>query len=138
MRDIELARASLEGHSIALCRNGKLLISDKRGIAPMLDFIDEGRDLCGFAAADLVVGKAAAMLFVKAGIKEVYARTLSVGAKDYLEAHGVAVTFSELTERIRNRAGTGICPMEETVSGISDYEEGYSAIAAKLALLRQK
>lgn len=138
MKNIELARASLEGHSIALCRDGELLTSDKRGIAPMIDFIAEGKDLRGYSAADLVVGKAAAMLFVKAGIKEVYAQTLSTGGKEYLESHGINVTFSELTGHIRNRAGTGICPMEETVSDISAPEEGYAALAAKLALLRKK
>lgn len=138
MKDIDIAKASLEGHSIALCRDGKLLISDKRGIAPMVDFISDGEDLRGFSAADLIVGRAAAMLFVRAGIKEVYARTLSVGGKEYLEAHGIRVTFSELTEQIKNRAGTGICPMEEAVTGISDPEQGYAAVSAKLALLRKK
>ena len=111
MKDIELARLSLEGHSIALCRMNEIITSDKRGIAPMMDFIAEGKDLRGFSVADIVVGRAEAMIFVRAGIKDVYARTLSVGGKEFLEAHGINVTFSELTENIMNRIGTGICPM---------------------------
>ena len=138
MKDIELARLSLEGHSIALCRMNEIITSDKRGIAPMMDFIAEGKDLRGFSVADTVVGRAAAMLFVRAGIKDVYARTLSIGGKEFLEAHGINVTFSELTENIMNRIGTGICPMEETVKNIDDPDEGYSALAAKLAISGSK
>ena len=36
-------------------------------------------------------------------------------------------------EKIINRAGTDICPMEKTVLGIGDPEEAVSAIRAKLA-----
>ena len=50
-----------------------VITSDKRGVAPMLDFLREGKRFVGYSAADRVVGKSAAMLFIKAGIKEIYA-----------------------------------------------------------------
>lgn len=43
----------------------------------MMRFIAEGRDLSGCSAADVIVGKASAMLFVKAGINEVYGKVMS-------------------------------------------------------------
>ena len=36
MADIELAKNALEGHSIALCRNGEVIVDDGRGISPMM------------------------------------------------------------------------------------------------------
>ena len=136
MRDIELAKEKLGGHSICLCRDGELITDDGRGISPMMRFIAEGRDLRGWSAADVIVGKAAAMLFIKAGIAEVHGNTMSAAGKAYLEARGVPCTYDTLTERIINREGTDICPMEKTVADIDDHEAGYSALKKRIAELR--
>lgn len=48
MTDIEKAKQSLAGHTIALCKGGDIVTSDKRGIAPMLGFIAENRNLAGY------------------------------------------------------------------------------------------
>ena len=132
MSDIEIAKLGLEGHTLSLCKDGKSIFSDKRGISPIMGFIEEGLDLNGFSAADVVVGKAAAMLFVKCGIKEVYARTLSKGAEAVLKAHKIPYTFGTLTERIINREGTDVCPMEKAVSGTDDIEEGYALLKERI------
>ena len=55
--DIEVAIAGLEGHTLSLARNGERLISDKRGISAMMEYIAVGEDLNGFAVADIIVGK---------------------------------------------------------------------------------
>lgn len=138
MTDLELAKDALAGHTIALCRNGDVITSDKRGVAPMVDFIREGRDLDGYSAADLVVGRAAAMLFISAGIRELHAKVLSSGAKALLDDHGISVSFDTLTEQIVNREGTGPCPMERAVSGTDDIREGVSLIGDTLDRLRAK
>lgn len=135
MTDLEKAIKVLDGHSISLCKGENVLTSDKKGIAPMLGFIDGGTDLRGYSAADLVVGKAAAMLFVKAGISEVFAKNLSKSGKEYLEKHGIAVKYEVLTDRILNRSGNGICPMESAVSETEDFNKGYLLIKEKLANL---
>ena len=138
MTDLELAKEALAGHTIALCRNGDVITSDKRGVAPMVDFIREGRDLDGYSAADLVVGRAAAMLFISAEIRELHAKVLSSGAKALLDDHGISVSFDTLTEQIVNREGTGPCPMERAVSGTDDIREGVSLIGDTLDRLRAK
>ena len=130
--DLEIAKANLAGHTICLCKDGECLYSEKRGIAPMMGFISEGRNLAGYSVADTVVGKAAALLFIKCGIKEVFAKTLSESGRKTLELHGVYFEYETLTERIINRDGTDICPMEKTVLGIDDAEEAYSALKNKL------
>lgn len=131
MTDIEKAIMSLEGHTLALCRGNTVLTSDKRGVSPMLDFIERGYDLAGFSAADVVVGKAAAMLFTKVGIKEVYAKTISKSGLEYLTLRGIPAAYETLTDRIINREGTGICPMEEATSATDDHELGFELIKKK-------
>lgn len=132
MTDLQLARDNLSGHTICLCKNGNCIFSEKRGISPMMCFIAEGVDLAGYSVADVVVGKAAAMLFVKCGIKQVFAKTLSVSGKEILEQYGIAYEYETLTDRIINRAGTDICPMEKTVLHTDDIEQAYQLLKNKL------
>lgn len=132
MTDIETARAGLAGHTLCVCRDGQCLYSDKRGIAPMMEWFAQGKDLRGCAAADRIVGRAAAFLFVRGGVAAVHAGVLSAGGKDVLEAHGIPVTYDTLTDRIINRRGDDICPMEKAVADARDPEEAYGRLAAAL------
>ena len=134
--DLQTAKSALEGHTIAFCKDGEVTVSDKRGIAPVMDFIAEGRNFKGYSVADVVVGKAAAMLFIKTGVKRVYAKVLSQKGKEVLEKFGVSFEYGNLTERIINRDGTDTCPMEKTVWDVEEIEEGYALLKAKLQALR--
>ena len=138
MTDLQTAKNNLEGHTLCLCKEGKCIFSEKRGIAPMMGFIADGVDLSGYSVADLVVGKAAALLFVKCGIKRAFAKTLSESAKKVLELHGVDYEYETLAEKIINRDGTDICPMEKAVWGTDNAEEAYSILQDKLKMLRNK
>lgn len=135
MSDLEIAENNLAGHTICLCRDGTCLFSERRGIAPMMGFIADGVDLSGYSVADLVVGKAAALLFVKCKIKRVFAKTLSKGGKEILEKYGVEYAYGTLTEKIINRAGTDVCPMEKAVADTEDAEEAYILIKNQLEIL---
>ncbi len=137
MTDLEFAKSHLDGHSICLCHDGFIVIDDGKGISSMMHFLAEGKELTDYSVADLIVGKAAAMLFVKAGICAVYGKVMSKSAKEFLETHGVICEYETLTEQIINRAGTGICPMEQTIADIDDAENGYSALCRKLAEMRK-
>ena len=138
MTDLQTAKENLAGHTICLCKNGNCLYSEKRGISPMMNFIADGTDLAGYSVADIVVGKAAALLFIKCGIKEVFAKTLSQSAKKVLEENGVPVTFQTLTEKIINRAGTDMCPMEKAVLSTSDPEEAYTLLKHTLSTITKE
>ena len=136
MTDLEIAKQNLDGHTLCLCKDGKIVHSEKRGVAPMVDFIAENVNLSGYSVADLVVGKAVAMLFVKCGIVAVYAKTLSQSGKQFLEKHNVRCQYQTLVDKIVNREGNDICPMEKTVFNCNDVEEAYQLIATKLAAMR--
>jgi len=101
----------------------------------MMEFIEAGADLSGYSAADIVVGKAVAMLFVKCGIKSVYAKVLSDSGAEFLKKEGVPFEYETLTDRIINRDGTDICPMEKEVLDVSNVEEAYAALKRKLQSL---
>lgn len=135
MTDIDKAKSLLTGDNTCVVVKGKnVLISQMTGIRPMMEYIKEGKDLKGFSVADKIVGKAVAMLFRKAGIKEVYAEVLSESALKFLKRENVKVTYNVLTDKIINRAKTGICPMEATVLNIEDFEKGYLALREKTGI----
>ncbi len=136
MTDIERAKVFLRTHHFVLCRGGALLASDDSGISPMLDLIQMETDLRGSAVADKIVGRAVAMLFSKAGICEVYGEVMSRGAQQFLASRGIPHTYGTLVDAIRNRAGDGICPMEETVAGCISEEMAYPALWEKRERLR--
>lgn len=136
MTDLDRARTALPGHTLALCRDGEVVTSDRRGVMPMLSFLREGRDLSGFCAADRVVGRAAAMLFVKAGVHAVFAEVMSDGAAALLAAHGIDASCDVRTAAIENRQKTGPCPMESAVAGIEDIDAGIAAIRRRAEELR--
>ena len=110
MTDIEKAVSCLPGHTLALCKNGEVILSDKRGVAPMADFLQEGCVLEGWSAADRIVGRAAAMLFSLLGVSAVYGAVMSEGGRDYLESRGIRAEYGVLVPQIINRAGNGVCP----------------------------
>lgn len=94
--------------------------------------INEGKDLHGYSAADVVVGKAAAMLFKKLGVVSVHGKLMSETGVDFFEKSGITFTYDTLTDYIKNRKGTDMCPMEKTVLQISDAEEGFAALKRRI------
>lgn len=138
MSDILKAKELLyEGDfTCVLCNNDIVYVSKEKGISPMLDFIMDGVELVGFSAADKVVGKAAAMLFAKAGVREVYGEVMSKEGIAFLESHDIAYSYQVLAENIINRKGDGICPMENEVENINDTNIAYDLLIKKRNELR--
>lgn len=137
MDDLERAKSLLSGDTtIALVFGEREFVSEKSGIAPMMEFIGKNIDLKNFSAADRIVGKAVAMLFVKAGVKAVYAEVISIPAFNFLVEHGVKTGFGIMVEAIKNRAGNGLCPMEQTVLDETDTDRAYEKLKDKLNQLK--
>ena len=94
--------------------------SRERGVAPLLSFLASGEIPKGCVAADRVVGKAAAFLYVLLGVRAVHARVVSVHAIEVFRHYDISWSAEEQVEAIRNRAGTGFCPMESAVRDVTD------------------
>ena len=105
---------------------------------PLLCARDSGKNMSSFYAADRVVGKAAAFLYVLLGVRGVYADVISDGAVRVLTAHGIEYCYGKKTPGILRRDGKGMCPMETAVGQTDDPNEALAAIRAKLAELSKK
>lgn len=125
------------GFTFAAFNGETALTDDRRGVKPLLDILDRGETLRGFSAADKVVGKAAAFLYVLLGVNEIYADVISIHALAVLEEHNVHAEYSVLTEAVKNRAGTGFCPMETAVIGEKVPESALEKIRAEIIELSQ-
>lgn len=132
MTDLEIAVDAINNHALALCKDGEIVTSDKRGVSALVGFIDDNMKFDGYSAADIIVGKAAAMMFVKLGVGVLYAGTLSRAGAEYLKKNNVEFSYGEMCDRIINRAGTDICPMEKAAADTEDYNEGYLLIKKRM------
>ena len=137
MTDLELAKEQLikDGCTCVIRKGDAVYSSTARGVKPLLSLLDSGEDYRGYSAADKVVGKAAAMLYVLLGVSKVHACVISEKALTVLAKGSIDVTYDTLVDRIHNRTNTGFCPMEETVWEIEDLQEGLQAVREKVAQL---
>ncbi len=133
--DLEAARQQLiaEGCTCVLRRGEAVFTSRARGVRPLVSWYAEGQDFSGFYAADKVVGRATAWLYVLLGVKALYAGILSRSALAVLQEHGIEARYGQLVENIINRQGSGICPFEEAVLELHEPQAAYAAIRAKMA-----
>ena len=138
MNDLERAKTLLlEGkHTCVLCKGERAYTSNLRGVAPMVEFLSSGLDLKGFSAADKVVGKALAFLFVLAGVEAVYAPVMSEGAAEVFARYGIPTSCGPRVDMVINRAGDGPCPMERAVREIDDPQAAFEAVKRTQAALK--
>ena len=131
---MEKARRILEESSFTcvLRKEETVYTATERGVKPLVRWLATGLDAKGFSAADKVVGKATAYLYVLLGVKAVYAHIMSEAAAEVLSRHGITAAPGKLVPHIINRQGTGICPFEEVVLEIHTPEEAYTAIREKM------
>ncbi len=119
-------------YTCVMCKRLQVFTSTKSGVRPLLDWLDGDTDFTGYIAGDKVVGKAAAYLYIRLGISEIYALTVTRSAIDILRGHGILVHWVRVVDHIQNRENTGICPMEEAVGDITDPVEAEKAIRQRL------
>ena len=133
--DLKNARNLLDSgdYTCVLFRGNTTHTATERGVKPLLNWLDCGLDAAGFSAADRVVGRATAFLYVLLGVTAVYARVMSRPAAEVLERNGIAVQAGQLVDGIINRRGTGPCPFEAAVLEIDTPEEALTAIRNKMA-----
>ncbi|MBR3933356.1 MAG: DUF1893 domain-containing protein [Clostridia bacterium] len=134
MTDVKNAKQILISgeYTCVLCKDDIVHTSTLRGVKPLVQFVESGNNFTGFAAADKVVGKATAFLYVILGIKSIYASVVSKPALDVLKNSKIEVTYGSLAENIINRQGDGICPFEEAVLKLDDHVEAYKVIRHKM------
>jgi len=120
---------------LVIIKNDITTSSNERGIKALLEILDSNSDFSGAYAADKVVGKAAATVYVLLKIKALYAKVISEGAKEIIKANGIYLEYDESVPYIVNRAGNGMCPMEEAVGNECDPEAAVKRVRKRLEQL---
>lgn len=120
------------GYTCVLFCEGQEYHSTLRGVKPLIDFLESGKDFKGFSAADKTVGLGAAHLYILLGVKSVWANVMSTPAKDLLEQNGISIFYESLVPFIINRKGDGPCPIETAVKGIACSKQAFKVIKETL------
>lgn len=119
-------------YTCVVCKNNSIYTSKLRGVKPLFNWYTDKMDFSGFSAADKVVGKGAAFLYVMLNVKNIYAGVISSSALEVLQKHHIDVEYKMSVDNIINRKGNGICPFEAAVLNIEDKDEAYEAIWKKV------
>lgn len=102
----------------------------QRGVADLWQLCQgEEHFLRGALIADKVIGKGAAALMIHGGACEVYADVISHPALALLLEHGIEVSYHEMTDRIVNRRGDGLCPVETLCVDLTTIDDMVEAIS---------
>lgn len=125
------------GYTCVFCKENTVYSSFERGVKPLLQFLDSKTDLTGFCAADKVIGKAAAFLYVLLGVDSVFAPVISEPALRVFAENEIPVCYENSVKAITNRTGDGFCPMETAVADISDHDEALNKIRKTLERLKR-
>ena len=125
-------------HRLVIIIDDNITTSDERGVKTLLTLLDSNTNFSGGYAADKVVGKAAAMIYVLLGVKKLYADVISCGAKAIIEKSGIILEYGMVVPYIVNRAGNGMCPMEMAVGDETDPKKAVQSIRTRLKELSTK
>ena len=138
MLNIAKTKLEQENYTCVLTDGERFFTSRERGVKPIVEFIASKSLPKGLFAADKVVGKATAYLYILLEIKSLYAKVISKPALKALSENGIEVKYESLVDNIINRKGDGICPFEMAVLKINDANEAYTAILDKMTELNIK
>lgn len=120
--------------TIAVVSDGEIFTSQERGVKPLLFLLKEKKEfLKGASVADKVIGKAAALLMVLGEIKEVHTLIISEPAIQVFEKYNIPCFYDKKVDRIINRTGDGLCPMETLCLDVDEPQEAFQKIKDKVS-----
>ena len=141
-QDLELAKLKLikENLSLVIVKNGKAIFETKKqGISGFLEAIEKlDKNLFAASAADKLVGVAAALLCVYAGVVSVFALTISEGGIRVLEDNNIAYLFEKKVSHILNRSKNDVCPFEKRAMASGSPDEAYVKLKSLASELMRK
>lgn len=122
--DQELAISYLKENNctLAFVKNGEVIYeSYKKGIRPMFEALHADVDLKGAVLADRVIGRAAAMLALSAGVRSIYTFLVSESALAVCREKGFEkIAYEKISPYVMNRTQDDLCPIEKLSQGTDD------------------
>lgn len=117
MADLEKIKAILKEKQASLVvayEDGAIIDYYQERIIDLASILKENKNaLRNSKIADKVVGKVAASVMAVAGIKELYANTLSKVAIPVLEKANIQYSYGKIVDYIQNKNKSDMCPMEK-------------------------
>ncbi len=114
--------------SLVVRNKGITTLYDKSGVRDLYNLATQTATLRGAHAADKIIGKGAAALMIRGGVKRAATHTITTSALEMLRAAGVEVVFENEIPYIENRAKTGQCPLDERLADINSADEAMPVI----------
>ena len=122
--DDMLATLNANGLSLLVRNHGITTQHQNRGVQDLLQLIqDEPKRLAGAVVADKLIGKAAAAIMIKGGVKAVYTNLICTSARELFEQAGVEVHATEEVPMILNRDRSAQCPIDSRLNEASTAKE---------------
>lgn len=112
--------------------------SKEKGIKPIIDIINLNINIESCIIYDILIGKAAALLYSYLKVKKVYTKTISELAIPIFKKNNIEFEYDIKTKQIINRNKTGLCPMEEVVLNIDNPKDAVDVLVNKLKSMRMK
>jgi hypothetical protein len=141
-QDLEFAKLKLteEDLSLVIVKKGKVIFETKKqGISGFLQAIEKlDKNLVKASAADKIVGVAAAMLCVYAGVDSVFALTISEEGIRVLENNNVECLFEKKVSNILNRSKNDVCPFEKLAISSRSPDEAYVKLKSLTSQMMRK
>ena len=128
---LERAKSLLKStdSTIAVVSVDDVFTSHERCVKPLLHLLSEKKGfLKGASVADKVIGKAAALLMVLGEIKEVHTLIISEPAIKVFEKYNIPCFYDKKVDRIVNRTGDGLCPMETLCLDVEEPHKAFEKI----------
>lgn len=138
----EEARALIvEGKAeCVLVKDGVIVAQESgHGVSPLLNLYDaQGEAMRGAMVVDKVIGRAAASVAICGGAVHVHGELMSEDAVAFLSDNGITSSYTTLVPCILNRRMDGLCPLEQSVLGLTDPQEALTALRRKVAQMQSE
>lgn len=114
---------------VVLYKNGTCREYYNKRVIDIKNILNEDKNALKDAIiADKVIGKLAASLLIYAGVKAIYANTISSYAIPVLENNNIQYEYNIKTEYIKNNEKTEMCPMENKYKDETDLSKIFKDI----------
>lgn len=120
-----------------LVKNGKIAIVERgHGVSPLLVMYDShASEMEGAIVVDKVIGRAAACIAICGKASHVHGELMSEDAVEFLSDNGISSSYTQLVPRILNQKMDGLCPLEQSVEGLTDPPAALSALRVRVSEL---
>lgn len=120
-----------------LVKDGKIAVVERgHGVSPLLVMYDShASQMEGAIVVDKVIGRAAACIAICGKAAHVHGELMSEDAVEFLSDNNISSSHTRLVPRILNRRMDGLCPLEQSVEGITDPVVALSSLRVRVSEL---